>query len=446
MPYVANTDTDRREMLSTIGVATVDELWRRAGIHQSQPRLNIPEGKSEYEVVRYLSELAAKNADDLICFLGIGYYDHFIPATVAEITRRNEFYTAYTPYQPEASQGTLQAVFEYQSAICRLTNMDVSNASLYDGGTALFEAMMMGVRIARRRKAILAGTVSPIYKEMIRCYSRNLDVELVLSAAPETDTATDIQQLLDLVDSDTACVIVQYPNVFGSIDDWSELVRIVHERGAIAVCAAYPTALSLLKTPGEFGFDIVAGEGQCLGIDLAFGGPYLGFIATRSQYVRKLPGRIAGQTLDKDGKTGYVLTLQTREQHIRREGATSNICTNEGLCALAAVTYLSTIGKEGFIRLGELCMAKAQYARSQLLAVRGVEEVPQSAFFNEFVVRLPMDAGDFVARMIDKGFAPGFPLGRYFPQRKNDLLVAVTEKRTREDIRSLAVAAEAVLC
>ncbi len=447
MPYIANTDDDRREMLAAIGVGSMDQLWTAAGVTNPKPELNLPEGLSEYEVTQYLAGLADKNAHDLVCFIGSGFYDHFIPAAVNEIIGRGEFYTSYTPYQPEASQGTLQAVYEYQSAICRLTEMDVANASLYDGGTALFEAMMMGVRISRgkRRKAVLAGTVSPIYREMIRCYSQNLDVELVISETPRFATATDMEQLGELLDEDTAVLLVQYPNVFGTVEDWTQVVKLAQSKKITCACSSYPTALSICRTPGDMGFDIVTGEGQALGLSLNFGGPYLGFIACREKIVRNMPGRICGRTKDLDGKDGFVLTLQAREQHIRRQKATSNICTNEGLCALAAVTYLSCIGKEGFVELGKTCAAKACYCRQQLLAIDGVEPVEQGSFFNEFVVRLPIDAGTLVGRMIDKGYAAGFPLGRYYRNRRNDLKVAVTEKRTREEIRGLAVGLEACL-
>jgi glycine dehydrogenase subunit 1 len=447
MPYIANTDADREAMLATIGVDSMEALWSAAGISQPRPALDsIPVGRSEYEVTSTLAGLANRNAAHLTYFLGGGFYDHIIPAAVGEITGRGEFYTSYTPYQPEASQGTLQAMYEYQSAICRVTAMEVANASLYDGGTALFEAMMMAIRHTRRRKAVVAATVSPIYWEMIRCYSQNLDIEVVRQpTAGSGDTATDMAALCDLLDDDTACVIAQYPNFFGTVEDWRTVTDAAHACGGLAVCSAYATALSVLTPPGELGFDVVTGEGQCLGINLSFGGPYLGFMAAKQPLMRKMPGRIVGRTTDGNGKPGFVLTLQAREQHIRRERATSNICTNEGLCALAAVVYLSVVGRHGFRRVGELCAAKAAYTREQLLAINGVTAVDQPGFFNEFVVRLPIDAGELCGRMIEKGYAAGFPLGRYFDDRRHDLLVAVTEKRTREEIRAFAVAMEAVL-
>ena len=445
MPYIANTDEDRREMLETIGCSSVNELWKAAGVDFPVPNLSdVPKGLSEYEVVRYLQGLADRNSYQLVNFLGSGYYDHAIPAVVSEVMGRTEFYTAYTPYQPEASQGTLQAMYEYQSSICRLTGLPISNASLYDGGTALFEAMMMAVRVTRRRRAVISGAVSPIFREMIRCYSSNLDIELVEVPAGETDSSQSA--LLEAVTDDTACVLVQYPNVFGTVEEWSDTVAKIHEKKVLAVCSTYPIALALLKTPGEMGFDIVTGEGQSLGIPLSFGGPYLGFMAVTKKLVRKMPGRIVGRTIDSEDTPGFVLTLQAREQHIRRESATSNICSNESLCALAALAYMTCVGKEGLVDVAELCASKAVFARDAILAINGVEAVGGDAFFNEFAVRLPGDASEIVGAMIDKGFAAGFPLGRYYSDRKDQLLVAVTEKRTREEIKAFANALEAVIC
>ncbi len=442
MPYIPLTEDERREMLAAVGVASMDELWKKAIGPEPEPELkNLPSGASEYEVMRHLSMLASRNASDLVCFLGGGFYDHFIPAAVSEVTGRGEFYTAYTPYQPEASQGTLQAIYEFQSVICRLTGMEVSNASMYDGGTALFEALMMAVRITGRNKVVLCGSISPIYREMVKCYSHNLEIELVFK--PDS-VVCDGKKLAEALDDKTAAVAVQYPNVFGTVDDWRELTAAAKAKGVVSVCSAYPVALGMITPPGELGFDIVTGEGQSLGIPLSFGGPYLGFMATKRTHMRKMPGRIVGQTADKQGRTGYVLTLQAREQHIRREKAMSNICSNEGLCALRALVYLTCIGKEGLKQVGELCAAKAVFARDQLLAIPGVEGYDQP-FFNEFVVKLPCDAGEVVGRMIEKGYAAGFPLGRYFPHRANELLVTVTEKRTREEIRSFAAALEAAI-
>ena len=444
MPYIANTDADRQEMLEVIGCDSIEKLWESAGVNQPVPGLlDILPGKSEYEVVKYLRELAGSNASDLVNFLGSGYYDHIIPAAVSEITGRSEFYTAYTPYQPEASQGTLQAIYEYQSAICRLTALPVSNASLYDGGTALFEAVMMSVNVKRRRQVIISGAVSPIFRKMLQCYSKNLDVELVEVPSGETDS--NQKELVNAITDDTACVIVQYPNVFGTVELWRETVEKIHEKKVLAICSTYPVALAMLEPPGELGFDIVTGEGQSLGIPLSFGGPYLGFMAVTDKLMRKMPGRIVGRTEDSAGNTGFVLTMQTREQHIRREKATSNICTNQSLCALTALVYLACVGKNGLRRVAELSAAKAVYARNKLLEIDGVEAVGGDAFFNEFVIKVPGDASEIAGKMINKGFAAGFPLGRYYKERKDQLLVAVTEKRTREEINAFANALEAVI-
>ncbi len=443
MPYIANTDSDKQEMLNAIGCSSFEEMWEKSEVTEPYPEINIPHGRSEFEVTRITQELAAKNATHLVNFVGGGYYDHIIPSAVNEITGRSEFYTAYTPYQPEASQGTLQAIFEYQTAICRLTGMDVSNASLYDGGTALFEAMMLAVRATRKRRAVICGAVSPIFRKMIHCYSDNLDVELV--EIPSGISDSDQQALLDAIDDKTACVLVQFPNFFGVVEDWTDFVAEVHKKKALAVCSVYPTALALLKTPGEMGFDIVTAEAQCLGIPLSFGGPYLGVMATTKKCMRKMPGRVVGQTVDKDGKTGYVLTLQTREQHIRRSEAMSNICSNENLCVLSAVTYMTLLGKEGLRNVAKLSASKAVFAKELLTQIKGIELIEDKPFLNEFVIKLPDDAATIVQKLIDKGYAAGLPLGTYYEDRKDQLLVSVTEKRTKEEIKGLANAMEAVL-
>ena len=443
MPYIANTESQQREMLRTVGCDSFEGLWKLAGIPLPVPPLNLPEGLSEFEVTRKLRSLAEKNAVSLVNFLGAGYYDHIIPAAVGEITGRSEFYTAYTPYQAEASQGTLQAIYEYQSMICRLTGMPVANASMYDGGTAFFEAMMLAVHATGKRRAVVSEAVSPIFRTMLHTYCRNLDVELVEVPAGVSDS--NIGKILENVNSETACVMVQYPNFFGSVEDWSALTAAVHERKALAVCSAYPMALAVLTPPGEMGFDIVTGEGQSLGLPLSFGGPYFGFMAVTEKYLRKMPGRIVGRALDHDGRDGFVLTIQTREQHIRREKATSNICSNENLCALTALVYLSCVGKQGLVDVAKHCAANAVYAREALLSVKGVRPAGGDAFFNEFLIELPGDAAEIAGQLIDKGFAAGFPLGRYYADRNGQLLVAVTEKRTREEIKNFANALENVL-
>jgi len=430
-------------MLKVIGVQNVDELFDDIPPEARIQSLNLPEGLSEAEVYDHLHRLSHRNAHNLICFLGGGFYDHFIPACVDELAGRAEFYTAYTPYQPEASQGSLQAIFEYQSAICRITEMEVANASLYDGGTALYEAAMMALRITGRRKILLDSGVNPIYRNMLYCYTTNLAV-----AFEEIDTRhgqSDRSQIAARLDDATAAVILQNPNFFGAVDDFTDIIAMAHERGCLAIVSVYPISLGLLKTPGSMGADIVTGEGQSLGLPLSFGGPYLGFMATRREYVRKMPGRLVGLTVDAQGRRGFVLTLQAREQHIRREKAVSNICSNEALCALRALIYLAWLGRQGFREVASICAQKAEYAKTRLSAVPGVTVLKTAPTFNEFTLELPCSAVDVVSRLIDKGFAPGFPLGRYYRGMDNYLLVAVTEKRTREEIGLFAEALAGVL-
>ena len=443
MPFIANTDDQRQQMLDELGL-TMDDLFRDIPVSLRCAGLNLPDGLSEQQVRQHLTELAAKNATHLACFLGGGFYDHFIPAAVNAVTSRSEFYTAYTPYQPELSQGTLQAIYEYQSVLCRLTDMEASNASLYDGGTALCEAMMTALRATRRNKVIIDDSVNPIYRVMIRSYITNLQIELHETNCKDGLAHRD--EILRLLDDRTAAVIVQNPNFFGCIDDFSDLAQAAHEKGALLIVSCYPLSLGILKTPGEMGADIAAGEGQSLGLPLSFGGPYLGFMAARMKYVRQMPGRIAGETTDSQGRRGYVLTLQAREQHIRRDKAVSNICSNEALCALTALVYLSLLGKHGLAEVAQLCADKASYAYRRLTQIAGVNlHFNNNYFFNEFVLDLPCEAANVVGRLIEKGFAAGFPLSRYYRGMDNSLLIAVTEKRTKQQIGMLAEALEAVL-
>ena len=443
MPYIANTDAQRRQMLEAIGLAAADLFADipqpfRCGL------LSLPEALSEQQVRDHLAELADKNHTDLTLFLGGGFYDHFIPATVYALTARGEFYTAYTPYQPEVSQGTLQAIYEYQSMMCRLTEMEVANASLYDGGTALYEAMMMALRLTRRNKILIDDSVNPIYRVMIHSYTRNLNIRLVETANAEG--LADRGALLDELDGETAAILVQNPNFFGCIDDYSDLAEAAHKKGALLICSVYPIWLGILKTPGAMDVDIVTGEGQSLGMPMSFGGPYLGFMATRKKHVRQMPGRIVGRTVDAEGRQGFVLTLQAREQHIRRDRATSNICSNEALCALTALVYLSLLGKEGLRQVAQLCADKASYAYRKLTAIPGVQPRFHAKWvFNEMVLDLPCDAADVIGRLIEKGFAAGFPLSRYYEGMDRSILIAVTEKRTKQEIDMLAAALEAVL-
>ncbi|MFH1006970.1 MAG: aminomethyl-transferring glycine dehydrogenase subunit GcvPA [Candidatus Latescibacterota bacterium] len=443
MAYVSNTPAEQAQMLDTLGRQSMEELFSDIPVEQRAVSFDLPHGRSELEVRRYMKRLAEKNAVHLTSFVGAGFYDHFIPSAVDALASRSEFYTAYTPYQPEISQGTLQALYEYQSCICRLTGMEVSNASLYDGGTALYEATMMAMRITGRRRIVVDGGVNPIYRKMLACYTQNLSIELI--QIPPSHGHSDREQLLRHADDRAAAVILQNPNFFGTVDDFGDVIETLHHVGSLAVVSVYPLSLGLLKTPGAMGADIVTGEGQSLGIPLSFGGPYLGFMATRKKHVRKMPGRIVGRTHDTEGRRGFVLTLQAREQHIRRDKATSNICTNQTHCALKALIYLSLLGKGGLAEVAQRCADKTAYARERLARIPGVRIERSAPVFNEFVVHLPVDAGDVVGSLIEKGFAAGFPLGRYYEGMEKSLLVAVTEKRTRGEIGRLAEALEDVL-
>jgi glycine dehydrogenase subunit 1 len=441
--YIPHTKDDIDSMLKVIGVSDIESLFKDmpASIHPVS--FDIPTGKSESEVTGYLRKLSGKNATNLINFVGAGFYDHFIPAAVDAIASKPEFYTAYTPYQPECSQGWLQAIYEYQTIVCELTGLDVANASLYDGGTALYEAAMMAMRLTKRNKIIMDSGVSLIYRAMLYTYTSNLSIEFV--EVPVVHGRSSREELLKHLDDRTAAVILQNPNFFGAVDDYTDIVERSHKHGALAIASVYPVSLGMLKTPGEMGFDIATGEGQSLGIPLSFGGPYLGIMSAKKELVRQMPGRIVGATVDKDGRRGFVLTLQTREQHIRRQKATSNICSNEALCALRAAVFVSLLGRDGLKELAERNYEKAEFAKDELSRIPGVEVKRSARTFNEFTLVLPHHADETVYKMIDKGFACGFPLGRFYKGMDNFLLVAVTEKRTKEEIRMLADALEAVL-
>jgi len=443
-PFACTSPSDEKAMLESVGAGCFDDLFEQIPADFQVDSFDVQPGLSEMEMMQHIRKLARKNSSDLTNFCGAGFYDHFIPAAVDSLTSRGEFFTAYTPYQPEAAQGTLQAAYEYQTAIARLTGMEVSNASLYDGGTALFEGMMMALRITRRNRVLVDEGVSPIYRTMLQSYTKNLNIEYVeipISAAGVADRAAFKAAL----NEDVGAVLIQNPNFFGCIDDLTDLIEEIHAVKAISVLSAYPVSLGLIKTPGEMSADIVTGEGQSLGLPLSFGGPYLGFMATRKKLVRNMPGRIVGAATDAKGRRGFVLTLQAREQHIRREKAASNICTNMQLCALRSIVYLSLLGKHGFADVARQCMDRAGYAWTRLKAIPGVEPLFDRPFFNEFALKLPKDASEVVSDLIEEGIAAGFPAGRYYDGMENVLLFAFTEKRTKKEIDILAAKLEAVL-
>lgn len=438
MPFVPHTATQVEEMLAVVGVRSMEDLFADIPAEMRPRSFALPKGRSELEVCRHIERLAAKNKTDLVSFLGGGFYDHHVPAAVDALIGRGEFYTAYTPYQPEASQGTLQAVFEYQTAVTRLLDMECANASVYDGGSALFEAMMMALRKTRRSKLVIDEALSPIYRIMLSSYTSNLDLELV--TVPQQDGVSDMQGLMDAADESCAAVVVQNPNFFGVVADYQELFSQARARGALSIISVYPVLQAVLKTPGAMGADIAVAEGQSLGLPLSFGGPYLGVMTCSKALVRQMPGRIAGRTteLGEAGREGYVLTLQAREQHIRRAKATSNICSNQALCALRALMYLGLLGPEGLARTAELCIERAHYAAERLQALPGVELLNQAPFGNEFAVRLPMSAYEVVDRLTPRGVVPGFPLGGYYKGLDDVLLLACTEKHGFEDVGILA--------
>jgi len=442
--YVPNTEADRVAMLKAIGARDVDELFHDIPQEFRYPVLNLPPAVSELEVLRETGELSEYNLDlnHAPCFLGAGAYRHFVPSVVGHVIGRGEFYTAYTPYQAEISQGTLQSVFEYQSLICALTGMDVANASHYDGATALAEAVLMAVSVGRgkRRKVVVSPGVHPEYRAVVRTYAQGMG----LTFAGEDGDPQDLSSLQQEVDAQTACVLVQNPGFLGSLGEPRELKTLAaaaHAAGALFVVTADPISLGLFAPPSEYGADIVCGEGQSLGGGLSFGGPYLGYFACKQEYVHKMAGRIVGQTVDKNGKRGFVLTLSAREQHIRREKATSNICSNQALMSLAAAVYLTAMGKNGLRQVAELCFHKAHYAAQQLAAVPGFALLSRRPFFKEFALRCPRPVAEINQYLLDEyGIIGGYDLSHDYPQLQNTMLVCVTEMNTREEIDELVEA------
>jgi glycine dehydrogenase subunit 1 len=446
MRYLPHTAEDRRAMLQTIGVKSVDDLFvdvPRSAVLEGP--VDLPPHAGEMAVERAFSDMAAQNmaAGSVPFFVGAGAYRHHVPAAVDHLIQRSEFLTAYTPYQPEVSQGTLQVLFEFQTQVALLTGMEVANASMYDGATACAEAVLMANRVTRRKRAVLSGGLHPQYRSVVETQSKFLDGNIV-AADPDAGGAED---LVPLIDEDTACVVVQNPTFFGHLHDLRPLAEACHAKGALLVVAVGETvSLGAVTSPGAMGADIVVAEGQSLGNALNFGGPYLGLFAAREKFVRQMPGRLCGETVDLEGRRGFVLTLSTREQHIRREKATSNICTNSGLCSLAFTIHLSLLGEDGFRQLAALNHAQACAAATRLAAVPGVA-VLNDRFFNEFTVRLPKPAADVVDTLAERGVLAGVPVSRLLPNAGLDdlLLVAATETTSDEDIAALGTALEEVL-
>jgi glycine dehydrogenase subunit 1 len=440
LSFILNTPDDQRAMLEKIGVAGIAELFETipASVRLGRP-LDVPPAAAEMALTAEVERLAGQNrpAGDLVCFLGGGAYDHFIPAVVDEIAGRGEFYTAYTPYQAEASQGSLQAFFEFQTLICELTGLDVANASLYEGGSAVAEAVIMALAVTGREgRVVIAETVHPEYRQTLATYLANLPPQIVTVSAPHG--SVDPDDVKRAIDDTTACVVVQHPNFFGCLEEVEAIAAVARARGALFVVSFDPISLGLLKRPGEYGADIAIAEGQSLGIPLGYGGPYLGLLACRQEYVRKVPGRLVGQTVDRHGNRCWVLTLQTREQHIRREKATSNICTNQGLMALRAAVYLAALGPHGLRETAELCVRKAHYAAEELARILGIRLRFDRPFFKEFTVQVPCPVPTLLASARAAGYDAGLHLGRWYAALNDCLSVAVTEKRTRAEIDGLA--------
>lgn len=442
MSYVANTASEQKSMLETIGASSVDGLF--SPIPESlrlRRDLAIPGPFAEQDLTRVMGRMASNNrsVDDLVCFLGGGAYDHFIPAAVDTLSMRSEFYTAYTPYQAEASQGSLQAFYEFQTLICQLTGMDVANASLYDGASAAAEAVLMAMSVTGRQgKIVVAETLHPHARQAIATILANLGPRIETVPCPGGFLNPTEAELA--LDDNTACLVVQNPNFLGGLEEMAELAQKAHAKGVLLVASVDPISLGLLKKPGDYGADIVIAEGQGLGNPLAYGGPYLGLMACREEFVRKIPGRLIGQTVDRNGKKCFVLTLQTREQHIRREKATSNICTNQGLYALRAAIHLSLLGPQGLKETAISCTQKAHYHANKLLATGLVHLEPDRAFFKEFTIKLEASVArkwtprEIVDRMLDEGYLAGYPTGNWLVGKGDCLTIAVTEKRTKEEM------------
>lgn len=434
--YIPHTNSDILEMLEKIGVSSINELFKDIPSEVKLTRdLNLNPSLSEIEVTKKLKELANKNGNDLVCFLGAGSYDHYIPSIINHITSRSEFYTAYTPYQPEVAQGTLQYIFEFQSMLTDLTDMEVSNASMYDGATSCAEAVMMAVNQTKRKKVLISSSIHPNTIEVIKTYGHFNGFEIIM--LENEKGLLNEKDLNAKLDKEIACVVVSNPNFYGLIENTSSYVDKIHENKSLLIMSVNPITLSVLKTPGEIGADIVCGDAQSLGIPLSYGGPYLGFICTSKKLMRKMPGRIVGQTVDVDGKRAFVLTLQAREQHIRREKANSNICSNQSLMVLTSTVYMATMGKEGIVEVAEQNIQKAHYAFEQMTALKQFNPVFTSPFFNEFVVKTNIDFKTINEALKAANIISGLHLGQFDKSLNNHILFCVTEKRTKDEIDKL---------
>lgn len=445
-PYIANTPEDIQEMLKAIGLESVDQLFDDIpkDVHLNR-EIDLPNAKSELEVTNYLKELADKNCSlsKLTSFLGAGAYDHYIPSIINHIISRSEYYTSYTPYQPEISQGTLQYIFEFQTLIANLTGMDSANASLYDGGTAIVEAALMAAAYSRKDEIIISRSVKPDARKILQTYAHVQNLKVI--EVDVKDGVTDVEALEGLVNDNTAAVIVQSPNFFGIIEDLKTIGEVAHRgKKTTFVAAVDPISLGILKKPGDLGVDVVVGEGQALGIPVSFGGPYLGFMAVKNDYIRKIPGRIVGQTEDLDGKRSFVLTLTAREQHIRREKATSNICSNQGLNALAATIYMVTLGKEGLREVALQSTKKAHYAYEQMIKSGKFKPMFDKPFFKEFAITSDLKPADINAVLREEMIIGGYDLGLEYPEFEGGVLYAVTEKRTKDEIDKLTSVLEEI--
>ncbi|MFN8530097.1 MAG: aminomethyl-transferring glycine dehydrogenase subunit GcvPA [Anaerolineae bacterium] len=436
MGYIPHTDAERQQMLSTIGVTTIEDLFEAVPAAYRFPALKLPKAMSEMEITAEMQALAEANehAGDYAIFRGAGAYHHFSPSVVNHMLLRGEFYTAYTPYQPELSQGTLQAIFEYQSMICSLTGMDAANASHYDGATSLAEAVTVAVEVGRKKrdKILLSPYIHPHYRAVTRTYHQGSSIRFVGDEGPAT-----VEDLIGLLDENTAMVAIAYPNFLGQIEEISKLAAAAHRVGALLCVVANPMALAILKSPGELGADIVVGDGQPLGIPLSFGGPYVGYFAIRSDYVRRIAGRIVGETLDKEGKRAYVMTLRPREQDIKREKASSNICTNQGLMALAATVYLAAMGKQGLRKAAELSYHKAHYAADQIAKVPGFSVDRSRPFFHEFAVKCPRPVSEINDKLMQRGIVGGYDVSHDYLYHPDTMLLCVTEMNRKAEIDTL---------